>query len=115
MLAAASALGGCSGSGEAVGTASLPAATAVSCPTGEVNAGTPDGAAGSDGVVDVREHAARWADATGFTNRFPQTRLSVGQSPDEAVARFVEQNRLRAQLTYSRSADGWVLDALEYC
>ncbi len=115
MLGAACALGGCSGSGEAVGTASLPAATAVSCPTGEVNAGTPDGAAGSDGVVDVREHAARWADATGFTKRFPQTRLSVGQSPDEAVARFVEQNRLRAQLTYSRTTDGWVLDALEYC
>ncbi|GIL35836.1 hypothetical protein PDTK01_19110 [Phycicoccus sp. DTK01] len=108
-------LGGCSGSGEAVGTASFPVATAVSCPTGEVNTGTPDGAAGSDGVADVREHAARWADATDFADRFPAARLTVGQSPDEAVARFVERNVLRAKLTYSRSSDAWVLDALEYC
>ncbi|MBT9258096.1 hypothetical protein KMZ32_19725 [Phycicoccus sp. MAQZ13P-2] len=114
-LAVACALGGCSGSGEAVGTVTSPAPTVVSCPGGSVNSGVPDGVAGSDGVADVREHATRWADAAGFADRFPAARLVVVQSPGEAAARFVERDVLRAKLTYSRSSDARVLDALEYC
>ena len=108
---------GCSGSGTAKTNESSPqpVPTAVSCPGGNVNSGSPDSVGEAKGVSDVLEDAGQWANATGFADRFPSARLTVGQGPDSALARFVHQNQLRAQLTYRKVADNWTLDTLEYC
>lgn len=117
-LATACLVAGCSGSGAAQSSESSspePVPTVVSCPGGNVNSGSADSAGETKGVPDVREHASQWANVTGFADRFPGARLTVGQGQDTAFARFVDQNQLRAQLTYRKVADSWALDTLEYC
>lgn len=92
-----------------------PLPTVVSCPSGNANSGSLDSAGDAEGVQDLRGHATQWAQATGFADRFPDARLTVVQGQNIAFARFVEQNRLRAQLTYRNVADSWTLETLEYC
>jgi hypothetical protein len=116
-MIAACLVAGCSGSGtaESSGTMPGPLPTVVSCPSGNANSGSLDLAGDAEGVQDLREHANQWAQATGFADRFPDARLTVVQEPNIAFARFVEQNQLRAQLRYRNVADSWTIETLEYC
>lgn len=116
-LVAACLVAGCSGSGAPQSNESSPepVPTVVSCPAGNVNSGSADSAGEAQGVPDIREHASQWANGTGFADRFPGARLTVGQGKESALARFVDHNQLRAQLTYRKVADSWALDTLEYC
>jgi len=90
-------------------------AAVVSCPGGSVNSGTADSRSDTQPVTDIRDHASKWAKATGFADRFPAATVTVQEDQQMAFARFDDQAHLRGKLTYRKVTGGWTIDTLEYC
>ena len=116
-LAATCAMVGCSGSGvpQSRASTSIAMAAVVSCPGGSVNSGTADSKGDTQPVTDIRDHASKWAKATGFADRFSAATVTVQEDQQMAFARFEDQAHLRGKLTYRMVAGGWTIDTLEYC